>query len=46
VEDYQNLNESNDYKKQNGLMIVASDLLKNTTDLIEGKFAKSSVLSD
>jgi len=44
VEDYQNLNENNDYKKQNGIMILASDLLKNATDLIEGKFAKSSVL--
>jgi len=40
VEDNQNLNENNDYKKQDGLMIVASDLLKNTTDLIEGMFAK------
>lgn len=44
VEDYQNLSENNDYKKQNGLMIVASDLLKNTAVLIEGEFAKSSLL--
>lgn len=35
VEDYQNLSENNDYKKQSGLMIVASDLLKNTAVLIE-----------
>lgn len=43
-QNYRNINENNDYKKQNGLMIVASDLLKNTADLIEGKFAKSTVL--
>lgn len=42
-ENYENLDENNDYKKQNGLMIVASDLLQNTVDLIEGEFAKSSV---
>lgn len=43
AENYENLDQSNDYRKQNGLMIVASDLLKNTADLIEGEFAKSGV---
>lgn len=37
AESYENLDQSNDYRKQNGLMIVASDLLKNTADLIEEK---------
>lgn len=44
AENYQSLDENNDYKKQNGLMIVASDLLKNTVNLLEGEFAKSGVL--
>ncbi|EFN66324.1 Probable multidrug resistance-associated protein lethal(2)03659, partial [Camponotus floridanus] len=46
VEDYQNLNENSDYKKQNGLMIVASDLLKNTTDLIGEKKRLSTCNDD
>ncbi|XP_072762870.1 ATP-binding cassette sub-family C member 4 [Anoplolepis gracilipes] len=37
ADDYENLDKNNDYKKQNGLMIVASDLLKNTANLIEEK---------
>lgn len=43
VAEDQNLDENNDHKKQNGLMVIASDLLKNTADLIEGEFAKSDV---
>lgn len=37
VAEDQNLDENNDHKKQNGLMVIASDLLKNTADLIEEK---------
>lgn len=34
------LDENSDHRKQNGLMIVASDLLKNTANFVEGKNSK------
>lgn len=33
----ENLDESSDRRKHNGLLIVASDLLKNTANFVEGK---------
>lgn len=40
VDSYDDLNKTDDWKKHNGLVIVASDLLKNTANLIVGKFIK------
>lgn len=37
VDAYENLDESTQKKRHNGLVVVASDLLKNTANLIEGE---------
>lgn len=36
----EDLDENSDHRKQNGLMIVASDLLKNTANFVGGKNSK------
>ncbi|XP_017890591.1 multidrug resistance-associated protein 4-like [Ceratina calcarata] len=45
VEGYENLDDSSEKRRHNGLVVVASDLLMNTANLVEEK-KRSSIASD
>ncbi|XP_043594435.1 ATP-binding cassette sub-family C member 4-like isoform X1 [Bombus pyrosoma] len=43
IDGYENLDESSEKRRHNGLMVVASDLLKNTANMMEEKKAFSTM---